>query len=88
MVQSKCSIGEYLLTEKYYGRLILCITRNSNSLCGWHHWMLVRELSGEINLQKGDDIQNYITDIENMKYVDYEYWLDNRLSEIERDLGY
>lgn len=34
------------------------------------------------------NIQNYITDLENMKYVDYEYWLDNRLSEIERDLGY
>lgn len=34
------------------------------------------------------DIQNYITDIDDMKYVDYEYWLDNRLSEIERDLGY
>lgn len=34
------------------------------------------------------NIQNYITDLENMKYIDYEYWLDNRLSEIERDLGY
>lgn len=34
------------------------------------------------------DIQNYITDIDDMNYVDYEYWLDNRLSEIERDLGY
>lgn len=34
------------------------------------------------------NIQNYITDIEDMRYVDYEYWLDNRLSEIERDLGY